>query len=265
MGEYLLKRNSLLFSSYYVIMLSLHERDWNNMAFKRVEVRKKAPGPGWWSEKTKMEVVTAYVLLGKVSLVIATTGVPEDTVRKWKMQPWWKEAEDEIRRSNKLTLSGKLQDVVARTFTALEDRVANGDYLYDAKLHKFVRKPINALVANKIITDLIDKSMMLEEKGSKEAVTEEGIQQRLDKIREEFRAMIKSKGVVNEGTVIDAELVPQVEQSSISLTDHVIVSEPLSLSTTSGNGDSVEPDGECHGRPDGDSTDGSSSVLVQDT
>ena len=173
------------------------------MAFKRVEVRKKKPGPGWWSEKTRMEVVTAYVLLGKVSLVVASTGVPEDTVRKWKMAPWWKEAEDEIRRSSKLALSGKLQDVVKRTFIALEDRVENGDYLWDAKDQKFVRKPINALTANKIINDMLDKSILLEEKATREVVNEDGIQQRLDKIREELRTFAKGRIPKNETEIID--------------------------------------------------------------
>jgi hypothetical protein len=182
------------------------------MAFKRVEVRKKKPGPGWWSEKTRMEVVTAYVLLGKVSLVVATTGVPEDTVRKWKMQPWWKEAEDEIRRSSKLALSGRLQNVVQKTLEALEDRVANGDYIYDFKLQQFVRKPINALAANKIAGDMLERSILLEEKGIREQATEEGIQQRLDKLREELRSFAKGKQFKNEEDIID--VTPVVHELS---------------------------------------------------
>jgi hypothetical protein len=178
------------------------------MAFKRVEVRKKKPGPGWWSEKTRMEVVTSYVLLGKVSLVVATTGIPEDTVRKWKMQPWWKEAEDEIRRSSKLALSGRLNEVVQKTLLALEDRVANGDYIYDSKLQKFVRKPIGALAANKIAGDMIDRANLLEERGVKEAVTNESIQERLDKLREDMRSFIRQRKPTNgEEGIIDVSVV----------------------------------------------------------
>jgi len=177
------------------------------MAFKRVEVHKRKPGPGWWSEKTRMEVVTAYVLLGKVSLVVATTGIPEDTVRKWKMSPWWKEAEDEIRRSSKLALSGRLQTVVQKTLEALEDRVANGDYIYDSKLQKFVRKPIGALAANKIAGDMIERSTMLEEKGIKESITNESIQERLDKLREDMRSFVKQRPI-QQGDIIDIDVVP---------------------------------------------------------
>jgi hypothetical protein len=197
------------------------------MAFKKVEVRKKKPGPGWWSEKTRMEVVTAYVVLGKVSLVVATTGVPEDTVRKWKMAPWWKEAEDEVRRSSKLALSGKLQEVVTKTYLQLEDRVANGDYIYDARLHKLVRKPIDAIVANKIIGDMIDRSILLEEKATKEQINEDGIQQRLDKLREEFRSFAKGKLLKDEKDIIDVEpIVLSIDSTGSRLPDR---SEPVGV------------------------------------
>jgi len=184
------------------------------MAWKRVEVPKKKPGNGWWSDKTRMDLVTAYVILGSVRLAAAQVGVPEHTVRHWRMAPWWKEAEDEIRRSSKLALSGKLTELVARTFTALEDRVANGDYIYDAKLHEFVRKPINALAANKIIGDMVDRAQMLEKAGTTERINEEGIQQRLDKLREELRSF--TKGYIRpEGDIIDV-----LPEPPIRLTDN---------------------------------------------
>jgi hypothetical protein len=228
------------------------------MSFKRVEVRKKKPGPGWWSEKTRMEVVTAYVLLGKVSLVVASTGVPEDTVRKWKMAPWWKEAEDEIRRSSKLALSGKLQDVVARTFIALEDRVANGDYIYDSKLQTFVRKPINALAANKIINDMLDKSILLEEKATREVVNQDGIQQRLDKIREELRSFAKGRKP-NEEDVIDVSPVERVVEDNRQYGDYSPVTRVLTSF-----GDDLHT-GSTVGGPDGSdlgtSTDGSDEPV----
>ncbi len=178
------------------------------MAFKRVEVRKKNPGPGWWSDKTRMDLVISYVILGNLRLAAAQAGVPEVTVRRWKMQPWWKEAEDEIRRSSKLALSGRLNGLVAKSLEALEDRLANGDYLYDTQLHEFVRKPINAIAANKIVGDMIDHSLELEREASKDMVTEEGVQQRLDKIREEFKQMLSKRNIPNNGQIIDVSPLP---------------------------------------------------------
>ena len=42
------------------------------------------------------------------------TGVPDITCRKWKASPWWKEAEDEIRRGTKVQLSGKLTKAIEK-------------------------------------------------------------------------------------------------------------------------------------------------------
>ncbi len=177
------------------------------MAFKRVEVPKRKPGPGWWSDKTRMDLVVSYVILGNLRLAAANAGVPEDTVRRWKMQPWWKEAEDEIRRSSKLALSGKLNGVVAKSLEALEDRLDNGDYLYDAKLHKFVRKPISASTANKIVNDMVEQSIELERIASQDKVTEEGVMDTLNKIREEFKQMLSKRNKPN-GEIIDVTIVP---------------------------------------------------------
>ena len=183
------------------------------MAFKRVEVPKKKPGPGWWSDKTRMECVSAFVLLGKVSLVVATTGIPEDTVRKWKMTQWWKDAEDEIRRSTKLTLSSKLTDIVNKTMVALDDRVTNGDYVWDRDSKSYGRKPITGLMASKIASDMLDRALLLESKASQEKVSEEGINDRLDRIREQLRSLTSGNNAFYDRPppeIIEADVVIRV-------------------------------------------------------
>jgi hypothetical protein len=157
--------------------------------------KKKAGTPGWWSDKERLQAVSAYVVLGKVTLVAATTGIPEDTLRKWKMASWWKEAEDEIRRSNKIELSGKLSRIVDATLVQLEDRVANGDYFYNPKTGKFDRKPINASQASKITNDLVDKTLLLEKTATQERITEEGLDLRLKKLRDEMVRFAKAKTI----------------------------------------------------------------------
>lgn len=170
-------------------------------------IDKRKPGAGWWSEKERLQAVNAYVVLGKVTLVSATTGIPEDTLRKWKMADWWKEKEDEIRRSNKIELSGKLQNVVAKTLMALDDRVTNGDYFLNPKTGTLERKPISALHASKITNDLIDKTLLLEREATTEKVTEEGLDLRLKKLKEELTRFAKAK-------TIEGELVNELPQGT---------------------------------------------------
>lgn len=176
-------------------------------------IDKKKPGVGWWSEKERLQAVNAYVVLGKITLVSATTGIPEDTLRKWKITDWWKEKEDEIRRSNKIELSGKLSNVVSKTLQALDDRVTNGDFFFNPKTGGWERKPISALHASKIANDLIDKTLVLEREATTEKVTEEGLDLRLKKLKEEMIRFAKAKTI--EGELVKHEL-PQATPASDS-------------------------------------------------
>lgn len=176
-------------------------------------VDKKKAGDGWWSQKERLQAVSAYVLLGKVTLVSATTGVPEDTLRKWKMADWWKEAEDEIRRSNKIELSGKLSNIVNATLLQLEDRVANGDFFFNPRTGKWDRKPISASQASKITSDMIDKTLILEKNATQESITEEGLDSRLKKLRDEMIRFAKAKTI--EGEVLHVQEIPSESERDV--------------------------------------------------
>ncbi len=154
-----------------------------------------------WSNKQRMEVVRAYLVLGNVMLVVAATGVPEDTIRKWKMSQWWKDAIDELRRSQKLELSGKLKKVIDKTVLLLEDRVNNGDFVFDKTTGDYTkRKPVNAYTANLIAGNLMDKDLILEREATTEKDTDEGLELRLKKLKEEMIKFAKMK-------VIDGEII----------------------------------------------------------
>lgn len=192
-------------------------------------IDKKKAGDGWWSEKERLQAVSAYLVLGKVTLVAATTGIPEDTLRKWKITNWWKEAEDEIRRSSKLQLSGKLSDVITKTIEQLDDRVTNGDFFYNPRLGAFERKPINASQASKITSELIDKTLLLEKSASKETITEEGLDQRLRKLRDEMVRFAKAKTIEGEATHVQE--IPAEDEGPVQETSGGPVQE------ASGSGD----------------------------
>lgn len=159
-------------------------------------VDKKRKGNGWWSEKERFNVVAAYLLLGKIGLVAASTGVPELTIRKWRMAPWWKETEDEIKRSSKIELSGKLGTIINKSIEGLEDRVVNGDFKWNSSTRKFERVPIGADTLNKIAGNLIDRSLVLEKEATKEVVSQETVNDRLTKLMEEMIRFSKQKKLV---------------------------------------------------------------------
>ena len=92
-------------------------------------IDKKVPGNnGWWSDKERYQAVASFLIIGNFRLTAAAVGIPEETLRRWKLQPWWKEAEEEIRKSSKIELTGKIANVINKTMAQLEDRVENGDF-----------------------------------------------------------------------------------------------------------------------------------------
>jgi len=189
-------------------------------------IRKRVAGNnGWWSNEERIEAVKSYLILGRITLVAATLGIPEITLRKWKAQDWWKEAEEEYRNSSKIEVSGKLSRIVNKTMEALEDRVANGDFFFNPVQKTWERKPVGANILHKITSDLIDKQIVLEKETTKEKTSDEGINSRLDKLRDEMIKFAKArKPVIVEGEIIDvtSSVVPENR-----LTDQGVLPEAI--------------------------------------
>jgi hypothetical protein len=163
-------------------------------------VDKRRPGPGWWSDKERYQAVSTYLILGKFALTAAATGIPEETLRRWRLAPWWKEAVDEIKKSSKIELNAKISNVINKSLEVLSDRLDNGDFFFNPKTGAFDRKGINASVASRIANDLIQKTVVLDKEIVQERETPEGLDDRLKKLAEEMVRFSKAK-------TIDAEVV----------------------------------------------------------
>src|SRR5574343_676316 len=138
--------------------------------------RPSDPKHAWYTDKQKYEVVAAYILFGNIAQVSRMTGVPDITCRKWKASPWWKEAEDELRRGAKVQLSGKLTKAIELANLALEDRLINGDFMFDYKTGQMIRKPVTADTAVKVLDRLIDRQDQIEKSAQAlETTTKDGV------------------------------------------------------------------------------------------
>ncbi len=194
------------------------------MPYRKVYYGKSKPGgPAHWSEKKKHEVCQAYILLGQLRLAASTCNVPEITCKVWKATQWWKDLEQELRRSSKIQLSAKLNEVIQKSLVALNDRVENGDYIYNPKTKDFTRRPISAEHANRITANLIDRSLLLEKSASHEKIDDVGIKARLEKLHEDLiKGFTKPKALTSQ--VIEGELISNEDSS---------VASPVSLSDSS--------------------------------
>lgn len=153
-----------------------------------------------WSENKKIEVVTTYLVLGKSNLVAAATGVPEGTIRYWKTEPWWKELVDQIQHEDDVELDAKLKKRIDKALDLVNDRLENGDFLYDPKTGEFVRKPVGVRDGWKVASEMIDKQNLLRKK-PKDSVSQEGVAEILKNLAAEFAGMARKKmKEVSDGT-----------------------------------------------------------------
>ena len=157
-----------------------------------------------WSDKQKIEAVQSWLLLGNLALTSRVLGIPEVTLRVWKASEWWKTTVDEIKLQEDMQMSARLKKIVDASLSAVEDRIVNGDLMFDQKTGEMVRKQVNLRDAHKVAVDLMDKRQLIE-KASVPAQIEQKDEDRLMKLAEKFADFVtKKKDVVID--VSDVEI-----------------------------------------------------------
>ena len=114
-----------------------------------------------WSKEARIAAVSQYLVLGNMSLVSSTTGIPYQLLRAWKQQPWWAEVVAQIRSTDNIKTDNKLSKIVDKSLDAVLDRVENGEYMYDAKSGDIKRRPASMKDIAKVSVDLLTKRELL--------------------------------------------------------------------------------------------------------
>lgn len=166
-----------------------------------------------WSDKQKIEAVQSYLLLGNLALTSRILKIPEITLRVWKTTEWWKNVVDDIRQQESMEMSGRLKKIIDASLAATEDRLLNGDMMYDNKTGQMVRKPVNMRDAHKVAVDLMDKKKLLDKEvtdGPVEAQEDD----RLLKLAEKFASFVQQK-IEKPVEIIDVEDV-EIKESGLT-------------------------------------------------
>lgn len=175
-----------------------------------VASKKKRPTTGvnnmHYSDSQKLEAVTTYLALGNLVLTASVLKIPEFTLRNWKQKDWWKELEGELAVQDDIQLSSRLKRIIETTLSATEDRIKNGDWIYNNKEGSLMRKPVNLRDVHKVTMDLVDKREHLAGKQAPQ-VSMEALDDRLLKLAEKFAEIAKNntKAVVEVTDVIFVE------------------------------------------------------------
>lgn len=160
-----------------------------------------------WGDKQKIEAVKSFLALGNLALTGRVLNIPEITLRVWKRSEWWHNMCEEIKSQEKIQLSARLAKIVDASLVAAEDRILNGDFVFDQKTSQMIRKPISLRDAHKVATDLIDKRAVID-KTADVAEKPQGADQ-LEQLAEKFAAFVNKKieNKQDERRIIEAETV----------------------------------------------------------
>jgi hypothetical protein len=113
-------------------------------------------------------------------------------MRKWKQQMWWSEIEGELKVQDELQISTRLRKIIETTLEATEDRIKNGDWIYNNKEGCLMRKPVNLRDVHKVGMDLMDRREHLDNK-TPASINIEQIDDRLAKLAAQFEAIASGR------------------------------------------------------------------------
>lgn len=150
-----------------------------------------------YSDAEKMNAACAFAVTGNSRRVAELTGILEGTIRNWKTQEWWNEIQMRIVQEQDEELDVKLTKLVDKAVGEVNDRLENGDYVYNPKMDKLIRKPVNAKDLAIVTAITIDKRQLL--RGQPTSRVEKVSQdERLLRLGEQFKQFTLAKEVVQE-------------------------------------------------------------------
>lgn len=157
-----------------------------------------------WPDKKKIEVATAHSMGLTAPMIEAATGVPRQTIRHWRLEDWFKDLISEIQREDDNNVDAKLTKIVSKSLDNVVDRLENGDYMYDPKQGKFIRKPMTGRDTARVADIMFDKRNLLRGKPTSISGKQEQISDRLLKLAQEFERFTRAKTI--EGVIIDRKI-----------------------------------------------------------
>ena len=175
---------------------------------KKLPARKVDASRKRWGDQQKIEAVSTYVVLGgNATQTAIALQIPAETLRIWTKTQWWKDLYDEIKQQENIELSHKLQKIVTRSLALVEDRLENGDFFYDQKTGKVVRKEVSLRDAHEVMKSSF---MMKEsiEKPQAVAMEESSVNDKLAALAkqfEQFAVAQKEKAPINVTDVVFVE------------------------------------------------------------
>ena len=172
---------------------------------------RKAGRRDHYTDKEKLNAVCVFAVAGNSRRVAEITKIPEATIRTWKATEWWNEAMSRIITEQDEELNSKLTKLVDKAVDEVNDRLENGNYVYNPKLDKLIRKPVDAKELAIVTAISIDKRQLLRGQPTSriERISQD---ERLLKLSEQFKNFTKAKEVTAVVEEVEFESMEEDEE-----------------------------------------------------
>ena len=164
--------------------------------------KKRGPGfkfnnPSYFNIEQKTDACALYCVYGDVDQVSEMTGIDPKFIRQWKDEPWWSEIQKKVFVEQNEKLASRISGVLDRSLDHLVDRLDNGDYLWDVRKSKLVRKPVDTKVLSNLFNNLITRRQLI--RGEPTSITTQvAVDDRLKLLAAQFEKFALAKEVEGE-------------------------------------------------------------------
>lgn len=164
--------------------------------------KKRGPGfkfnnPSYFNLEQKTDACALYCVYGDVDQVSELTGIDPKFLRQWRDEPWWSEIQKKVFIEQNEKLASRISGVLDRSLDHLVDRLDNGDYLWDVRKSKLVRKPVDTKVLSNLFNNLITRRQLI--RGEPTSITTQvAVDDRLKLLADQFQKFALAKEVEGE-------------------------------------------------------------------
>jgi hypothetical protein len=183
--------------------------DLSNKALRVDAVAKHVHKPGYkFPVEKRIEVVTKWLAIGNMRKVADLTGVSYQLCRMWKQEKWWQEIVDEVQASRHNQVNTKLSKIVDKSLAMIQDRLTNGDFIFNNKTGTVERKEVSLKDATKVATDLLTRQAVLQKQEQDQTV-----QQTAGTIKDQLAMLALEFAKFNKRDNSKAETIAFVEST----------------------------------------------------
>ena len=185
---------------------------------KKLPVRfrkdKDRVGRAWFSDRTKLKAVKLWISGLSLVQVSEQLNVPYTTVRNWKYQSeWWDKIVDEVIGEQNQGKDAKLEQLVNKSYNALDDRIDHGDFVLDSRSGEILRVPMKGKELA-----IVSKSLHAQQQELREIPVKQAAQQATNEmlvdLAKQFAEIAQGKKSTSE-KVISAKEIEDVEYHDV--------------------------------------------------